>query len=97
MNLTGEWANTLGGEQFVLAESGADDKIIILGTRSNLHHLAEAESIFVDGTFSTCPRQIFSIHIIKVPYGVCTTSQQAARYIQPHVHDGQRGSTQSWS
>ena len=68
VNLSGEWANTLGGEQFLLAESGADNKIVILGTRSNLHHLAEAESISVDGTFPTCPRlfyQIFSIHIIK--------------------------------
>ena len=68
VNLTDDWANTLDGEPFVLAESGADDKIILLGTHSNLHHLAEAECFCVDGTFETCPGlfyQIFSIHIIK--------------------------------
>ena len=68
VTLTGDWANTLGGEPFVLGESGAEDKIILLGTQSNLHHLAEAECFYVDGTFETCPRlfyQIFTIHIIK--------------------------------
>ena len=68
VTLTGDWANTLGGEPFVLGESGAEDKIILLGTQSNLHHLPEAECFYVDGTFETCPRlfyQIFTIHIIK--------------------------------
>ena len=68
VTLTGDWANMLGGQPFVLAESGAEEKIILLGTQSNLHHLAEAECLYVDGTFKTCPRlfyQIFSIHIIK--------------------------------
>ena len=58
----------LGGQPLVLAESGAEDKIILLGTQSNLHYLAEAECLYVDGTFETCPHlfyQIFSIHIIK--------------------------------
>ena len=48
-----------------MGESGAEDKIILLGTQSNLHHLAEAECFYVDGTFETCPRlfyQIFTIH-----------------------------------
>ena len=43
VTLTGDWAKTLGGHPFVLAENGAEDKIILLGTQSNLHHLAEAE------------------------------------------------------
>ena len=50
VTLTGDWANTLGGQPFVLAESGAEDKIILLGAQSNLHHLAEAECLYVDGT-----------------------------------------------
>jgi len=44
VTLAGDWANTLGGEPFILAE-GADDEIILLGTQSNLHHLAEAECL----------------------------------------------------
>ena len=59
VTLTGDWANTLGGEPFVLGESGAEDKIILLGTQSNLHHLAEAECFYVDGTFETCPRLFY--------------------------------------
>ena len=105
VTLTGDWANTLGGESFVLGESGAEDKIILLGTQSNLHHLAEAEYFYVDGTFETCPRlfyQIFTIHITMevqpdLPYGVCPASQQAVEYIQPYVHDGERSCTRSWS
>ena len=68
VTLTGDWANMLGGEPFVLGKSGAEDKIILLGTQSNLHHLAEAECFYVDGTFKTCPGlfyQIFTVHIIK--------------------------------
>ena len=68
VTLTGDWANMLGGQPFILAESGAEDKIILLGTQSNLHYQAEAECLYVDGTFETCPHlfyQIFSIHIIK--------------------------------
>ena len=68
VTLAGDWAYTLGGEPFILAEEGTDDKIILLGTQSNLHHLAEAECLYMDGTFQTCPHlfyQIFSIHIVK--------------------------------
>ena len=68
VTLTGDWAITLGGQPFILAESGAEDKIILLGTQFHLHHLAEAEYLHVDGTFETCPcpfYQIFSIHIIS--------------------------------
>ena len=86
VTLAGDWAYTLGGEPFILAEEGADDKIILLGTQSNLHHLAEAECLYMDGTFQTCPRlfyQIFSIHIVKygqtfpMVYGLLPNKQQA--------------------
>jgi len=86
VTLAGDWAYTLGGEPFILAEEGADDNIILLGTQSNLHHLAEAECLYMDGTFQTCPRlfyQIFSIHIVKygqtfpMVYGLLPNKQQA--------------------
>ena len=53
---------------FVLANDGSDDKIVLFGTVENIHCLTEAESLFVDGTFSICPSifyQIFTIHIMK--------------------------------
>ncbi len=55
------------GENFLLVEDGADDKIIISATNEHLRRLAEADIAFVHGTFQTCPRlfyQIFTIHAI---------------------------------
>ena len=52
----------------MLANDGSDDKIVLFGTVENLRCLTEAESLFVDGTFSVCPSifyQVFSIHIMK--------------------------------
>ena len=58
----------------MLANDGSDDKIVLFGTVEtvetveNLHRLAEAVSLFVDGAFSVCPLifyQVFSIYIIK--------------------------------
>ena len=40
----------------------------ILSTENALQHLSEADTFFVDGTFSVCPSifyQIFTIHIMK--------------------------------
>ena len=71
LDLSGEWSKTVGREEFVLANDGSDDKIVLFGTVQtveNLHRLAEAESLFVDGTFSICLLifyQVFSIHIMK--------------------------------
>ena len=65
----GEWAETFGGKQFLLAEDGEGDvRIIIFSTEENLRILIDAEAIFVDGTFHTCPDlfyQIFTIHAVK--------------------------------
>ena len=52
----------------MLANDGSDDKIVLFETVENLRRLTEAESLFVDGTFSICPSifyQVFSIHIMK--------------------------------
>ena len=68
LDLSGEWCKTVGGEEFVLANDWSDDKIGTVETVENLHRLAEAESLFVDGTFSICPLifyQVFSIHIMR--------------------------------
>ena len=65
----GEWAKTASGEEFLLAEDGADvDKIIVFGTQENLKILCEVDTVYVDGTFQTCPHlfyQIFSLHGFK--------------------------------
>ena len=64
VNLQGEWAETTNGEPFVVGTRG-DDKIILLRTTANLKLLEAADSIYMDGTFKTCPQlfyQMFTIH-----------------------------------
>ena len=56
-------------EVFLIAEESQDeDKIIIFATNGNIKLLCEAETIYVDGTFQTCPSlfyQVFTIHAFK--------------------------------
>ena len=63
---SGEWANTVKEERFLLAEDGdGDARLVIFATNENLMKLVEADTLYVDGTFQTCPRvfyQIFTIH-----------------------------------
>ena len=54
--LEGEWATTLAGTDFILHK---DDKMIILTTDSNLKILTQSDTVFMDGTFKSCPH-IFS-------------------------------------
>ena len=53
----------------MIAEDGqGEEKIIIFATDRNVTLLCEAETIYVDGTFETCPRlfyQVFTIHAFK--------------------------------
>ena len=69
--------------EVILAEEGADDEIILLGTQSNLPHLAEADCLYMDGTFQTCPCFYYQIFIIKygqtfpMVYALLPNKQQA--------------------
>ena len=46
----------IDGKRFLLVEDGDDKKkIIIFATDDNMKLLAEAETLFVDGTFHICP------------------------------------------
>ena len=66
VHFNGEWVQTTTGQPFLIAEDGIDeDKLIIFASDGNLRQIAEAECLFVDGTFQVCPRifyQIFTIH-----------------------------------
>ena len=51
-----------------MPSKGCMQGIVIFGTENALQHLSEADTFFVDGTFSVCPSifyQIFTIHIMK--------------------------------
>ena len=69
------------GEQFLLRQDGDADKILIFATYENLHHLADAATIYVDVTFEICPStfyQVFTINIFlfgqqfPIVYGLLT-------------------------
>ena len=67
---SGEWANTVKGERFLLAEDGdGDARLVTIATNENLMKLVAADTLYVDGTFQTRPRvfyQIFTIHATYV-------------------------------
>ena len=56
-DLSGECCNNVNEEIFVLANDGLDDKIVIFG--ACLQHLAEADTFFMDETFSVCPSPFY--------------------------------------
>ena len=64
----GEWAQTANGKSFLLAEDGGDDKMVIFASEDDLRRLAEAEYLYVDGTFHICPNiifyQVFTVHAV---------------------------------
>ena len=73
-----EWAQTANGKSFLLPEDGGDDNIVIFASEDDLPRLAEAECLYVDGTFHICPNifyQVFTVHAVvnrvHVPLAYC--------------------------
>ncbi|XP_033741293.1 uncharacterized protein LOC117328064 [Pecten maximus] len=65
INLEGEWTQTTAGEEFLLLDDGDQSRIIAFATSDNLTDLCNADTLFCDGTFYTCPtkfHQIYTIH-----------------------------------
>ena len=65
IEVEGEFTTTLSGDRFICRVEGDADKLIIFATDENLHVLSTLETIYVDGTFQTCPSlfsQLFTIN-----------------------------------
>ena len=60
-----EWAQTTDGKQFLMTEDGDDKRIIIFATDANIKPLAEADRVFVDITFHTCPQLFYQIFTLQ--------------------------------
>jgi len=61
--LEGEWAQTLDGEPFVLPHVNND--MVIFTTDKSLEVLTKCSTVYVDGTFKSCPKlytQLYTIH-----------------------------------
>ena len=57
MQLDGKCTQTLAHEQFLFADYGNADKIIVFITTCNLSNLVAADIIYGDDTFYTSPTQ----------------------------------------
>jgi len=65
LSFDGDWSKILNGEDFVL---GSRDGVFLFSTSNNLVILAEASTLYMDGTFQICPRlfyQVFTVHAPK--------------------------------
>ncbi|XP_046555649.1 uncharacterized protein LOC124264911 [Haliotis rubra] len=51
VDLTGSWTETTDGQQFLVVDSEDEDRILIFSTAEMLDILANAETIYMDGTF----------------------------------------------
>ena len=87
VKIEGEWAETCDGETFLMPNSTND--LLIFSTNSNLQRLSECNTIYVDGTFKTCPKlyaQVYTIHglyhgwIIPLVYALLTDKTSATYY-----------------
>ena len=58
VRIEGRWQKTLSGEQFFSRKEG---EVLIIATHTNMRLLAEATTIYVDGTFEICPRLFYQV------------------------------------
>ena len=66
VHFDGEWTKTASGEDFLMAEDGQGEDRVIMFVSIKL--FCEAQTIYVDGTFQTCPSlfyQVFTIQAFK--------------------------------
>ncbi len=64
IQLEGEWTETTNS--FLLCSDGEEDKILIFATDEHLEMLANAERVYMDGTFQICPRLFYQLFNINV-------------------------------
>ena len=67
IDLQGKWCLTTAGDHFLLPDDNIYPRMLILPTTSNRRHLAAADTIFCDDTFSACPslfHQLYTIHVM---------------------------------
>ncbi|XP_050406180.1 uncharacterized protein LOC126821734 [Patella vulgata] len=64
IQLPDSYTKTTSGDDFLL-HAAADNRFLVFSTQENLYHLANADTIYCDGTFSMSPTlftQIYTIH-----------------------------------
>ncbi|CAF1124225.1 unnamed protein product [Brachionus calyciflorus] len=98
-----KYKKTNSDEDFVLLDSGEEDldRIIILGTITNLKRLENEKTWYMDGTFSISPKvykQLFTINIIKenknlpllyalLPDKLQTSYERVFEFVRRHIQN----------
>ncbi|KAJ8313200.1 hypothetical protein KUTeg_009248 [Tegillarca granosa] len=65
INIPEEFRRTTANEEFLLADDGDNEKILLFSTNDNLVHLAAPETFYCDGTFYSSPDlfcQHYTVH-----------------------------------
>ena len=65
--LEGKWTQTATGDNFLLDDNQPTRRFIAFATTENLRDLANADIVFCDGNFYTCPNLIYQIHSMHIP------------------------------
>ena len=100
VDLQGPWSQTHDGKRFLLFSDGDADKMVVFSTEDQLRLLQEADTIYMDGTFTCCPQlwnQLYSLHARKddqtyplvyalLPDRQTTTYVRLFENLKPHVH-----------
>ncbi|XP_021347913.1 uncharacterized protein LOC110446894 [Mizuhopecten yessoensis] len=69
INLEGKWTQTTAGEEFLLLDDGDQSRIMALATSDNLIDLCNADTLFCDRMFYTCPTQFHQIYTVHARIG----------------------------
>ncbi|XP_053202906.1 uncharacterized protein LOC128387687 [Panonychus citri] len=67
INLPNDMKVLPNGQNFLIADEGEGDRILVFGSFKSFQRLAEADNIYMDGTFKSCPKlfyQIYTIHVM---------------------------------
>ncbi|XP_041369639.1 uncharacterized protein LOC121383615 [Gigantopelta aegis] len=72
VDLNGVWTETADGRPFLLTAGGDADKILIFFTDQQLRALQSADTIYMDGTFSSCPDLWDHVYILHARSGSTT-------------------------
>jgi hypothetical protein len=63
--LEGEWTETIGGDNFIIANDGEAEKLLIFGSVDGLLKAARAQTLYMDGTLYVAPdlfTQLYTVH-----------------------------------
>ncbi|XP_071086556.1 uncharacterized protein [Haliotis cracherodii] len=69
VDIEDKWSETTDGRPFLLFSDGDDDKILAFSTAEQIQAPQEADTLYMDGTFTACPGLWDEVYIIHARVG----------------------------